>query len=166
MMISVVRLASDRIGSAAAELALVMPLLLALMLGGFELGNYFLSEHVVQKAVRDASRYAARLPMTSYPACSPTEDAEADIQRLARTGTPEEGGAVRLFGWTDNSTVTVALICDPSGTYTGLYSEFPDGVPVVTVTARVPYPPFFGVLGLSSSTLNLNAASQAAVFGA
>lgn len=158
-------LASDRKGAAAAEMALVMPLLLVLMLGSFELGNYFLSEHVVQKAVRDAARYAGRLPLTSYPACSPTSAAQANIQRLARTGTPDAGGAVRLYGWDDDSTVTVNVVCDTSGTYTGVFTGFPNGVPVVKVSAQVPYPPLFGVLGLSSSTLELNAESQSAVFG-
>jgi len=143
----------------------VMPLLLVLMLGSFELGNYFLSEHVVQKAVRDASRYAGRLPLTSYPACTPTSTAEANIQKVARTGTPDDGGTVRLYGWDDNSTVTVTVVCDTSGTYTGVFTGFPNGVPKVKVSAKVPYPPLFGILGLSSSTLNLNAASQSAVFG-
>lgn len=160
------RLAADRAAAAAAEMALVTPLLLVLMFGAVELGNYLRAEHVVQKAVRDASRYAGRLPITSYPACAPTADAVADIQKIARTGTPEDGGSVRLYGWVDNSTVTVNVACDNSGTYTGLFVGYPDGVPVVTVSAQVPYPPLFGVLGLSSATLNLNAVSQSAVFGA
>lgn len=161
------RLAADRAGSSAAEMALVMPLLLILMFGTFELGYYFLSEHVVQKSVRDAARYAARLPMTSYPSCVPTADAEAKIQRVARTGRPDDGGASqRLQGWTANSMTTVTLSCEATGTYTGIYVEFPTGVTKVRVSASVPYPTLFGTMGLGVPSLQLNAASESAVYGA
>ena len=166
------RLASDRTGSAAAEMALVLPLMLLLLFGTFDLGYYFLSEHVVQKSVRDAARYAARLPMTSYPACTPTPDAEAQIQRLARAGDPDgdwdNDGTPdqRLHGWDADDMTTVTLTCDTTGTYAGIYSDFPTGVPVVTVSAQVPYPTLFSTLGLGTATLTLNAQSQAAVAGA
>jgi len=161
------RLAADRAGSSAVEMALVMPLLLVLMFGTFELGYYFLSEHVVQKAVRDAARYAARLPMTSYPSCVPTADAEAQIRRLARTGRPDSGGATqRLQGWSADSMTTVTVSCVPTGTYTGIYIEFPTGVTKVRVSASVDYPTLLGAMGLGSATLKLNAASESAVYGA
>lgn len=169
MMRLLARLASDRTGTAAAEMALSLPLLLILLFGAFELGYYFMSEHVVQKSVRDAARYAARLPMTSYPSCDPvngvTPAAREDIQKLARTGHPE-GTVARLGGWTDDAMTTVTLACDTSGAYTGIYSSFPNGVPVVTVAAAVPYPSLFGTLGLGDPALTLNARSQSAVFGA
>lgn len=161
------RLAADRAGSSATEMALVMPLLLVLMFGTFELGYYFLSEHVVQKAVRDAARYAARLPMTSYPGCDATDDAEAQIRRIARTGRPDDGGAPqRLQGWTENVMTTVTLTCVPTGAYTGIYTEFPTGVTVVRVSASVPYPTLLGTMGLGVPSLQLNAASESAVYGA
>ena len=154
------RLAADTRASAATEMALVTPLLLLLLFGSFEVGNYFLSEHVVQKGVRDAARYASRLPISEYPLCDPTADAELRIQRIARTGEPD-GTEARVAGWTDAVTF-VTLECDTSGTHTGIYTvyPFPDGVPVVTVSARVPYLSLFGLLELG----NLNAASQSAVF--
>jgi Flp pilus assembly protein TadG len=166
MMSSLSRLASDRNGSSAAELALAIPLLLVLMFGPFELGYYFLSEHVVQKSVRDAARYAARLPMTDYPSCTPNATAEQQIQRIARTGTPDGTGTVRLLGWTADNMTTVTMTCDTSGTYTGIYADFPSGVPLITVTAAVPYPSLFGIMGLRTPSLVLNATSQSAVFGA
>ena len=39
--------ASDSNGAAAAEMALVMPLLLIIMFGAMELGKFFLDQHVV-----------------------------------------------------------------------------------------------------------------------
>lgn len=169
MMRLTARLASDRAGTAAAEMALSLPLLLILLFGSLELGYYFLSEHVVQKSVRDAARYASRLPMTSYPSCDPVTGvdpaAREDIQKLARTGHPE-GTVSRLRGWTADTMTTVTLACDTSGTYTGIYTTFPNGVPIVTVAAAVPYPSLFGTLGLGDPALTLNARSQSAVFGA
>lgn len=146
-------------------MALSLPLLLALLYGSVELGYYFMSEHVVQKGVRDAARYAARLPMSDYPSCSPTADAELRIQRVARTGAPD-GTTSRLSGWTEDSMTTVTMTCDTSGTYSGLFDDFPDGVPVITVDASVPYPSLFGMVGLPNPSLTLNAENQAAVFGA
>lgn len=155
----------DRRGAAAAELALSLPILLALLFGAFELGHFFLSEHAVQKSVRDAARYASRLPLTSYTGCSPTPAAELQIQRVARTGAPD-GTVQRLEGWSDDTMTSVAVVCDTSGTYAGIFTEFPTGVPVVTVSASVPYPSLFGLLGIPAPTLTLNARSQAAVYGA
>ena len=170
MMRSLNRLASDRSGASAAEMALAIPLLLVLMFGPFELGYYFLSEHVVQKAVRDAARYAARLPMGSYPGCTPTAAAEAAIQRVARTGTPDGTGTPRILGWSADTMTTVTMTCDTNvanpWVNKGIYVDFPNGVPVVTVRAAVPYPSLFGALGLGNPPVTLNAQSQTAVFGA
>ena len=160
------RLARDSNASAAAEMALSLPLLLILLFGTFELGNYFMSEHAVGKAARDAARYASRLSITNYPACAPTAAAEQQIQRVARTGQPDGTTNPRIGTWTQDSMTTVAVSCDTSGTYAGIYNfyPFPDGVPVVTVSASVPYQSLFGTLGLGNPTLVLNATSEAAVF--
>ena len=163
---------ADRNGSAAVEMALVLPLLLVLMLGAFEAGNYFLSEHVVQKAVRDAARFAARLPMTNYPSCTVPSGgtAEQQTQRVARFGDPSGSGTARLIGWTSDSDTTVTISCTVAGTFNnaGIYKDFPNSgaAPVITVSATVPYNTFFGALGIGATTLNLNAKSEAAVIGA
>jgi Flp pilus assembly protein TadG len=158
----------DCSGAAAAEMAMVLPILLILIFGSVELGYYFMSEHVVDKAVRDASRYAARLPLSDYPDCT-SIDATAlqQIQRLARTGDPA-GTVARLAGWTADTMTTVTISCPGTGTYAngGIYTDFPKGAPVVTITAQVPYTTLFGLLGLGAATLNLNASQQAAVMGA
>lgn len=173
MMRTVGQLLRDETGAAAAEMALVIPFLLVLMFGAVDLGNYFLSEHVVDKAVRDASRYAARLPLADYASCAVSSGgaAEQQTQRVARFGDPAGSGNQRLAGWTADNMTTVSIACDDgtsgnSWATAGIYSDFPDGAPVVTVTATVPYNTLFGLVGLGSMSFNLNAQSQAAVVGA
>ena len=161
---------ADRNGSAAVEMVLVLPILLALMLGAVDVGNYFLSEHVVDKAVRDAARYAARLPLVDYTGCTVPGGgvAEQQAQRIARFGDPSGSGNARLAGWTADNMTTVTIACDTTSSWAagGIYTDFPTGAPVVTVSATVPYNSFFGALGLGKLTANLNATSQAAVIGA
>jgi Flp pilus assembly protein TadG len=152
-------------------MALVIPLLVGLMFGSVDLGNYFLSEHVVDKAVRDAARYAARLPFADFNCTSGTMTDPSAVQKLARTGDPA-GTTARLPGWTSDTMTTVTVTCDTDTTHTyvnsGLYADFPNGgeAPTVTVSATVPYNSLFGIIGLGSATFNLNATSEAAVIGA
>jgi hypothetical protein len=163
-------LANDRKGNAAVEMALVAPLLLVLMFGAIDVGNYFMSEHALDKAVRDAARFAARLPLSDYPSCTVPSGgtAEQQTQRVARFEDPSGTGNARLAGWTADSMTVLRISCDTTDTWAagGIYADFPDGAPVVTVQAIVPYNSLFGVIGLGKATLNLNAQSQAAVIGA
>ena len=165
-MRALIRLARDRSAAAAVEMAMVLPLLLVIAYATFEMGNYFLTQHVVQKAARDAARYAARLPMTNYPSCAPTSTAEEQIRRVARTGDPAGTQANRIYTWTADNMTTVTLACDTSGTYSGVFQAFPNGVPVVTVTSTVPYGSLWGNLGFRAMNLSVYGRSQTAVFGA
>lgn len=176
MMERIRRLTANRSGSAAAELALVLPLLAVLLFGSVEVGYYFMSEHIVQKSVRDAARYAARLPMSNYDCATNTLTDETSIQRVAKAGDPDgdfddDGNQdQRLAGWTSDAMTTVTLSCHTDTTLIyvnkGVYADFPNGAPVVTVSAQVPYSTLFGSLGFGRTVLNLNATSEAAVFGA
>ena len=93
------RLARQDSGSAAAEMALVTPLLIALMLGSMELGHFFYSEHVVVKAVRDGARYASRQGFTNFT-CPNTINATVvdNTRRVTRTNQVAAGGTSRLQG--------------------------------------------------------------------
>jgi len=164
------QLIADRSGTAAAEMALVLPLLLVLIFGAFDAGNYFLAEHVVQKGVRDAARYAARLPLADFPSCSVPSGgvAEQQTQRVARSGDPTGAAGQRLAGWTSDAMTTVTIACPNTGASyetAGIYTDFPVRAPVVTVSATVPYTPLFGYV-FRGLTLNAAADSQAAVIGA
>jgi Flp pilus assembly protein TadG len=161
----------DTNAAAAAEMALVLPILLILIFGSVELGNYFMSEHAVEKAVRNASRYAARLPISNFDCTTGTMEDPTPVQELARTGKPDgTDDDARLRDWTDKDMTTVTVACDTDTSHTyvngGIYTDFPMGVPVVTVSATVPYTTLFGILGLGAGTIDLNASQQAAVTGA
>ena len=157
-------------GAAAAEMALVVPLLVTMMFGTFEAGNFFWSQHIVTNAVRDGARYAGRRPLSDYPGCAPNDSVVNDTKNVTRTGLVS-GGTPRIASWTDAGTVKV-LPEEPipppcnalfSG---GIYTNNPDGAPVVTVTATVPYDGgLFGVLGFDTTGLSLQATAQASVMG-
>ena len=159
-------LARDQHASPAAETAIALPILFALIFAPMELGNYFLSEHKVVKAVRDGARYAARRPFTDFVGCTPSTDVVDETRNVTRTGIVATGGTPRVSAWTDPASISVTATCDSSGTYTGIYANpSAPGVPVVTVSANVPYTPVLGQLGLTSTTLTLQASSEAAVTG-
>ena len=159
------RLVRNDRATAAAEMALSLPLIFALLFGAMELGNYFLSEHKVVKAVRDGARYAARQPFNSFDeSCTPSEDVVTATENVTRTGTIAGTGEPRFA---DSATMSVTGECAGTGSYVdaGIYATSPVGTPVITVAATVPYTTVLGQLGLSSTTLTLNAQSQAAVTG-
>jgi Flp pilus assembly protein TadG len=163
------QLLRDRTAAAGAEMALVAPLLLAIMFGAMELGYYFYSEHVVIKAVRDGARFASREGFNKFDCSTRTIDPTVvtDTQRVTRTDRVASGGASRLPGWTDDTSVQVTMPpCDTSGTYSGVYQDLSGGVPVVIVTATVPYTSLFSLLGFNTTGLQLRASSEVPVMGA
>lgn len=165
------RLLKDRNGAAAAEMALVAPLLITIMFGSLELGKYFWDEHLVLKAVRDGARFAARQNFSTMP-CDGTATNETQIQNLVRFGKTTVTGAdrPRLHYWTDNNTISVTIACyenageDGARIYDGIYSARPE-VPIVRVHAIVPYTPIVGSFGFEASGLSLSAYSESTVFG-
>lgn len=164
-----ISLTASEDGSAAVEMALVTPLLLVLMFGSFELGNYFLDNHVVAKAVRDGARYASRRGFAEFTCGSASTDVIDKTRNLIRTGQIANGGTARLPGWTNPATITISVACDTAGNngaaFTGIYTGMTTGAPVVTVTAAVPYNSLFGAVGFDATSLTINARSQAPVMG-
>ncbi len=158
-------LISCKRGAAAAEMALVTPLLIIMMFGTFEAGNFFWNQHVVGKAVRDGARYAARRPLTDYAGCTPNNSVINDTRNITRTGRVS-GGTARIAYWTDATTVTVSMPGGCNTAYTGgIYVNNPGGAPTVTVSAAVPYNSLFDTLGFTTTNLNMRADAHAAVMG-
>lgn len=162
------RFCKDRTASAAAEMALMLPVLFALIFTTYEGGHYMWSEHKVLKGVRDGARYAARLPFTNYD-CTDDELVGPDgatrtteIKNLTRTGSIS-GGTPKVPGWTDGD-ITVSVECN-ADYGTGLYSDIAGGAPTVTVATVVEYPSILGLLGFDTSGAVVRGQANAAVTG-
>jgi len=166
-------------GAAAAEMILVAPILLALLMGAFELGNYFRSEHILVEGLRDGARYAARQPFASYnDNCGATlatgDTVRTQTLNVVRTG-QVSGGTDRLPNWTNGSVIfNVSVTCSTvvgGQTLSGIYRDNNStagafiGAPIVTVTAQVPYRPVVAKYGFSGIGLTISGNQQAAVMG-
>lgn len=152
----------DQRGAAAAEMALILPLALALLFTMFEGAYYMICEHRVVKGVRDAARYAARLDLSNYACPGATFSGSVPtIQNLARTGALS-GGTAAVPGWV-NSNVAIAVTC-ASG-QGGIYASSGGYAPRITVTSRVTYPSLMSTLGFTASTTYIAATAQSPVVG-
>jgi Flp pilus assembly protein TadG len=161
-------LIKDRSGAAAAELALVLPFLFVIMFGSLEIGNFFMNEHTLVKAVRNGARFAARQSFTNYPACS------GSVSEPALTATKNVVMRGYLAGGTiitpniEASDISVTTRCTTTAggqTMSGIYFTRADGAQVVKVTASVNYLSVVGIFGFNGPTVTLNASSEAAVAG-
>lgn len=162
----------DSRGAAAAEMALLLPVVLALIGVSLEGGYYMWSEHKVVKGVRDGARFAGRQFFDSLDCASGFTDAGivTSIQQIARSGyadgdNPYVSGSDNpvVPGWTADE-VTVTIACD-STVATGIYESLTDGAPHVVVSASVDYPSLFGSLFFTDASIKLNASAHAAVMG-
>jgi Flp pilus assembly protein TadG len=144
MMIAGRPLSNATSGQAAAEIALVFPLMLVLMFGSVELGHYFYQEHIVVDAdVETSVKRATRL-------ISPNADDTAENRRIGN--------------WDSDDTVDVIVTCSDNEGFTGLYANMTE-LPRVRVEATVPYNSLFSYLGFGNLNLNIAAASEAASVG-
>lgn len=169
------RLLEANRGSAATEMAMVTPLLIAILFGSFEVGNYFLDQHAVAKAVRDGARYASRMTLDPDYACPAQvfDDAsyQTTIENVTKTGSVDGTGTGRFPAafWADacpgSPAFQVTVRCVPQGDYQGIYTGLAGDIPVVKVTAAVSYPSVLGTIGINTSGLCLRAESEAAVAG-
>ena len=173
--------------AAAAELALVLPMMLGLMFGSLELGNLFLDEHALSKQVRDGARFGARLELASDFDCSADpatvfEDgagAESQIINVTKEGVTSGSGKPRWTNyWSRNCsggapTIDVSIRCvakdqidkDDTG-HTGIYSSLAgDEIPVVQVSGAVKYRSVLAAIGFDATNVCLRAQSEAAVAG-
>jgi hypothetical protein len=157
----------DRKAAAAAELALVLPLLITLMFGALEFGNYAMNEHTLVKAVRNGARFAARQNFTNYPDCSNVSNSMRDDTRNVVMNGYLSGGRIITANIeaADISVTTSCTTTAASQTMSGIYFSRPSGAQVVEVEAIVDYRPVVGLLGFDGAGVTLRASSQAAVAG-
>lgn len=184
-------LGASRSGSAAAEMAMIAPLLLALLFGSVELGNYFYNEHKLLKSVRDGARYAARQQFANYATCSgsaPTSGTPGTVfentKLVVRKGSLSTAERDLLPNWdgvaascagnpaTGCFDVTMSCMATLADVTTGnsmslggIYTNS-TGAPTVVVNTRLPYYSVLGkVMGFDSRGIYLNARQSAAVAG-
>lgn len=169
------RIALSQSGAAAAEMALVFPLMLIIGMGSVEVGNYFLDEHRLGKAVRDGARYAARQDFSNYTGSTCSTTTPADVPNALKTNTQAivqqgllSGGSNLLPNWSTAS-FTVQFYCPTIDVaLTGIYTNTSGAAPpaVVIVTASVPYAPVaISGFGFSAKGFHLYAQEQASVTG-
>jgi len=150
----------DRKGVAFLEFTILFPLLLALTVGVFEFGRALQHHHVIDKAVRDAGRYLARVPATCTSAGTNNGTIDnayiTNARNLALTGVTS-GGTPVLNYWTVPTTVAVNVDCVDRTSSTPSYRGA-DFMPIIRVTATVPYSDlgFLAVLGLGGFTFTVD----------
>jgi hypothetical protein len=183
MMRRLLGLFPDDRAAAAAEMALVTPLLLAIMFGSVELGNLFMDEHALEKQVRNGARYASRLELDENFSCPATvfedPDANTKVINVTKNGAVDGAGNPRWTGyWTrpctgGGPTLTVSIRCvnkdqidtantGNSGIYTSLEGTT---IPVVKVAGAVKYRSVAGLLGFDATNVCLKAESELPVQG-
>lgn len=148
----------DERGAAAAEMALMLPLLTILMFGGIEMSGFFWSEHQVIKSVRTGARYAARQDFSNF-ACDAADvgTADAAVRNLVRTGTVDGSGSPIVRTWTAaDDGISISVTCDTESDYSteGIYSDQSgtgtpaiDSARYVEISVEIPYPSLFADLG-------------------
>ena len=165
----VLALLADRKGAAAVEMVMVTPLLLTIMFGATELGRFFWSEHQLVKAVRDASIYASRQPIDNFNCSTSTVSSAVTTatSNLVKTGVVS-GGTNRLPNWSSGgASIALSLSCVKTAggtTLSGIYTANAGNVPVLTITATLPYNSIMNGFGLDKS-FTMVASQQAAVMG-
>ena len=150
-------------------MALVLPFLLVMLFGSVELGNYFMNEHSLSKAVRDGARYAARQSFVDYASCGgePGGTVVDDTRNIVMNGYLAGGTAV-LTPNIEADDISVTTTCSETANgedMDGIYRGRDDGAQIVTVSASVDYRPILGSFGFDGLGSSLNARSQAAVTG-
>ncbi|MFZ5561806.1 MAG: TadE/TadG family type IV pilus assembly protein [Pseudomonadota bacterium] len=138
-------------GAAMVELAILLPVLLALFFGLAELGRALLLEHTLLRHTEAAARYLGRAHRGLAADCSENAawpDARATATHLAVYGN-EAGSGEALISGLDADDVTIAV--ESGGVPGGAVAC------VVRVSAALPYPGLFGdkipLLGLDQPTL-------------
>lgn len=169
--------ATDCTGLAAVETVLIMPLAILVLVLALEGGNYLYSEHQVVEGVRDASRFAARLPLSTWNCTGAT--AETDLsssngnwQTIANVAVyGNVAGATRARVWTWSAApadgqvkIRYACVSTSSSNLSGIYG--PSGfAPQIAVIGKPHYNSLFLTMTGFSASAWLYARVQAAGSG-
>ena len=157
------RFARTTRAAALVEFTLMFPLLFALGAGVTEFGFMLHQQQVLTKSVREAGRYATRVNFT-FKSCPLNTQPEwtqlvTDTQNMAMRGSINPSAPLLLREFNNVSMVTIADTCVTAGT---LLSPAGGGtnIPVITVTATVPFNGVGFLSALNFSSFNLRATHQ------
>lgn len=171
------RLFCNQDGVAAAETVLIAPVAVFVLCLSIEGGHFLYSEHQVLKGVRDAARYASRLPVSTW-GCGTSASAETDlptsnaqwqnIANVAVYGNVAGGSRPRLWSWSATPAggeLVIRYSCsNTGGGKSGIYSE--SGIaPQIAVIAKPNYPSLLKTMGGFGTNLTLYAREQAVSIG-
>lgn len=161
-------LLADRNGGAASEFVLALPMVLILIFGAMEAGNYFWNQQKLVQSVRTGARYAARLPFSEL--CgndgtgTPSSAIVTNIQNMTRSGSLSTTARSELPGL-QNSDISVDVSC---GDFVadGIYEHLGyDGVVVTVAATGVKYRSLLNGLGVLDDESRLAAEEHAPVIG-
>lgn len=150
----------NRRGNVTVEFACFLPLLMLLLMGGLEIGNAIHQGALIEKNLRAGTLYAARIldPDADGPILSAA--AAATVENLVRTGGQSGRDRPVVPGWAD---AAASLVID--STLAHVFSSenatpLDVSVPVVRLTASVPYTPLlpglFATVGLNDIVIRLS----------
>jgi hypothetical protein len=150
--------ARDEDGSALIEGAIAIPVLCVLLFGIYEFSWFFYQQHLISTGLRDAARYAARLPAACNSSSPDWLVVQALAKNLATTGSIQ-GGVARVTGWT-----SAAVRLDCSGIENpieaGGLSGYRGGPVIYVMTASTRFREstlgLFGFLGLPAPTISVS----------
>ncbi|MEZ2331217.1 TadE/TadG family type IV pilus assembly protein [Mesorhizobium sp. RCC_202] len=154
------RFRGEENGAALVEVALVVPFLLLLSAGVFELSNILNTRLLLEAGVEDGARYMARCNDSNWNNCVTLGT------NLAVNGAVT-GGSQRVKGWLTTQVgvkVSHTLAVDPA-TGTELYLSSTANVDVVEVSTSFPYADLglWSYLGFGALTITVS--HQERVFG-
>lgn len=160
----------DCSGVAAVETVLIMPLAILLLVTGMEAGHYLYSEHQVVKGVRDAARFASRLPLSTFNCTAATAEADLStgnanwqtIANVAVYGNVTQTTAKRLWTWgaaPADGEVVIRYACVANAA--DIYSAT-GFAPQIAVIGKPDYPSLFKTMTGLTGTMRLFARQQAA----
>ena len=154
--------ARARAGAVGTEFAFCMPILLLLLFGSIEIGRGLHDFHVVNESVRDAARYLSRVPVTCPAGTVDDANDESAARALAMTGNVNTVGPAPdlLAYWNfpaDAATIDVTVACldNSGGGLAGIYGGS-TLVPVVELTANVPFAFLFGEMVVSNANITIS----------
>ena len=152
------KLVGGQEGAALVEFTVLVPLLLGLMAGFIEFGLALQQHHLVQKSMRDATRYLSQVP--GYDAATPLDATSCNstptggvlqAKNLAIFGNVAGTGATKIDGWVYGD-VCVYGPTTKTVTYNGASAD----VLIIRTTTSVPYSDFgfLSIIGFSGIMLN------------